>query len=144
MWKRVILIALGVAAVAALAFGTITVAADPATPATPGAQSYHLHLAQVIRLLSIKDQAKLGDFLNTQVTNGKITSDQAAQIETFWTNHHVQFQKRAVVGAVLRIQDESKLESLLNQGVASGKITQAQADKIQAVWEKLHATTSTQ
>jgi hypothetical protein len=138
MWKKITLVLIGIVAVLALGLGTISVAADPAAPLTSGTPTYHIRLGKVLRLLSIRDQAKLEDFLNNAVSSGKLTQEQATQVEQFWTAHHAQFQKRAAVGAVLRIQDEAKLKDLLNQGIASGKITQAQADKITAVWEKLH------
>ncbi len=142
MWKKITLIAVILAAVAAIALGTITVAAEdsppPTDPATPTTPCYHIKLWQVVRLLSVRGQVRLEEYLATQVTDGKLTTEQAAQVETFWTNHHARFQRRVTVGAVLRIQDESRLTDLLNQGVAEGKITQAQADKIQTVWEAIH------
>jgi polyhydroxyalkanoate synthesis regulator phasin len=139
MWKKIVLIFIGIVALVALALGTISVSADPALPPAPGAPAYHIKLGQVIRLLSIRDQSKLEEFLDNAVTSGKLTQDQAARVEQFWVAHHGQFQKRQVVGAVLRIQDQAKLKDLLNQGMAEGKINQEQADKLTAVWEKLHS-----
>ena len=90
------------------------------------------------KLLLVQDQAKVDQLLATAVANNKLTADQAAKIETFWTNHHAKFTKRAVLGTLLRIQDEGQLTAKLNQAVANGKITQDQENKILAAWEKIH------
>ena len=90
------------------------------------------------KLLLVQDQAKVDQLLATAVANNKLTADQAAKIETFWTNHHAKFTKRAVLGSLLRIQDEGQLTAKLNQAVANGKITQDQENKIIAAWEKIH------
>jgi len=90
------------------------------------------------KLLLVQDQAKVDQLLATAVANNKLTADQAAKIETFWTNHHAKFTKRAVLGTLLRIQDEGQLTAKLNQAVANGKITQDQENKIIAAWEKIH------
>jgi len=90
------------------------------------------------KLLLVQDQAKVDQLLATAVANNKLTADQAAKIETFWTNHHAKFTKRVVLGQLIKIQDEGQLNNVLNTALTKGKINQDQANRIIAAWEKIH------
>ena len=115
-------------------------AADPAgtVQATDQNMNRFGRGVMLAKLLLVQDQAKVEQLLATAVSNNKLTADQAAKIETFWTNHHAKFTKRAVLGTLLRIQDEGQLKTLLNTAVSNGKITQDQSNRIVAAWEQIH------
>jgi hypothetical protein len=115
-------------------------AADPGGSVQATAQSMNKtgRAFLLAKLLLVQDQAKVDQLLATAVSNSKLTADQAAKIETFWTNHHAKFTKRVVLGQLIKIQDEGQLNTLLNTALANGKITQDQANKIVAAWETIH------
>ena len=139
--KKVIVVISLVLAVGIFAGVAVPIfAADPAGSVQATNQNLNRpgRAAMLARLLLVQDQAKVDQLLATAVANNKLTADQAAKIETFWTNHHAQFTKRAVLGALIKIQDESKLKDVLSQAVSNGKITQDQESKIIAAWEKIH------
>ena len=74
---------------------------------------------------------------------GKITSDQAIEIEQFWTLHHAQFAWNFVLRRLLRAQNESNVKTYLDKAVANGKITVDQENKVVAIWEVLHTPAPT-
>ena len=129
-----------------LAVGIFSAVAVPIFAADPGGsvQATNQNMNRFGRavmlgkLLLVQDQAKVDQLLATAVANNKLTADQAAKIETFWTNHHAKFTKRVVLGQLLKVQDEGQLKTVLNQALTNGKINQDQFNKIVAAWEKIH------
>jgi hypothetical protein len=141
MKKKIIVIISGVIIAAVLALGVVPVAADAvaASQTTPAAMAARPGRA-LARLLLIQDEAKVDALLAKGVAAGKITADQSAQIKAFWTAHHAEAIKTAILGRLLRVRDEAKLKSFLDKAVANGKITADQEAKIIEAWEAVHTS----
>jgi hypothetical protein len=144
MKKKLIVITCGLILVAVLLFGAMPVAAaDGPTTTTPLAtqQAGNGHLWA--RILSIPDQATLDTLLAKAEANGKITSDQAAKIETFWTNYHAKFVKvvkARILQRLMNVKSEANLKAFLDKAVSAGKITAAQEASIISAWEAAHSS----
>jgi hypothetical protein len=136
--KLMVTVVSTMALIAILAFTVPVIAADTAT-STPPAQITRVNKAKVlVRLLLVRDEAKIDEFLARTVNAGKITEEQAIKIKSFWEAHRSNFAKNLILGRLLRNPDESKVKNILDKAVASGKIQQAQEDKILQAWEILH------
>lgn len=142
MFKKTLAIVCGLLLVSVLAVVVVPVlgADAPGSTQPPATQGIGRigKAVFLVRLLLVKDEAKVDALLAKAEANGKLTEDQVAKLKEFWAAHHEQFTKRVVVHRLLRVQDEAKLKAFLSQAVSNNKISQAQADKIIAVWEKMH------
>ena len=139
MRKKIIVITFGLILSAVLLFGAMPVAAAGSASTTPPATTQTAGKGQLLRrILSIQDQAKLEALLAKAEANGKITADQAAKIEAFWTAHHAQFARARILQRILGIKNETTLDALLAKAQSAGKITADQAAKIKTLWETVH------
>ena len=139
MKKTIIVIASGLIMSAVLLFGVLPVAAADG-PATTAAVTQPAGKGQLLkRILSIQDQAKLEALIAKGEAAGKLTAEQAAKIEAFWSAHHVQFAKAKILQRVLGVKDEAKLKAFLDKAVSAKKITRDQAARIIAIWEAAHS-----
>jgi hypothetical protein len=93
---------------------------------------------QLIRLLTVKDEAKVDALLAKAKGEGKITDPQAVNIKRIWTNHHAQFRPGSPVMRLLQAQDVIKVKAALDKAVSNKRITQQQADRAMDLWQKLH------
>jgi hypothetical protein len=142
--KKWIIIGLVVVALIAVFVVSVPVMAADASPPTPPAQITPANKpGAIIRLLLIQDQTKAFGYVEQAEAAGKITSDQAIEIEQFWTLHHAQFAWNFVLRRLLRAQNESNVKTYLDKAVANGKITVDQENKVVAIWEVLHTPAPT-
>jgi hypothetical protein len=142
--KKWLIIGLVVVALVAIFVVSVPVMAADASPPTPPAQITPANKpGAIIRLLLIQDQTKAFGYVEQAETAGKITSDQAIEIEQFWTLHHAQFAWNFVLRRLLRAQNESNVKTYLDKAVANGKITVDQENKVLAMWEVLHTPAPT-
>jgi hypothetical protein len=138
MNKKIIAVTCGLLISAVLLFGVMPVAAADSPTATAATQQ--AGKGQLLkRILSIQDQAKLEALLAKGVAAGKLTSDQATKIETFWTAHHAQFAKARIMQRILGVKDEAKLKAFLDKAVSAKKITADQEATIITLWETAHS-----
>jgi len=141
--KKIIIITLAVITIIATLAIAVPVFADSSTSPTPPAQITTTNKpGAIVRLLLVQDESKVDAYIATAVADGKITSDQAVKIKDFWTAHHEQFAKNAVLKRLLKAQNESNVKAFLDKAVANGKITQDQENKVISIWEVLHSPTS--
>jgi len=142
--KKWLIIGLVVVALTAVFVVSVPVMAADASPPTPPTQITPANKpGALIRLLLIQDQTKAFGYVEQAETAGKITSDQAIEIEQFWTLHHAQFAWNFVLRRLLRVQNESNVKTYLDKAVANGKITVDQENKVLAIWEVLHTSAPT-
>ena len=93
---------------------------------------------QLIRLLTVQEEAKVGAMLAKAKGEHKITDQQAANIKRIWTNHHAQFSPGSPVMRLLQVQDVIKVKAALDKAVSNKRITQQQMDRAMDLWQKLH------
>ena len=93
----------------------------------------------LVRLLLVRDEAKVDSYIAQAVSNGKLTAGQAVKVKDFWTAHHKQFAWNFVLRRLLRAQNESNVKAYLDKAVTNGKLTLDQENKIIQVWEVLHS-----
>jgi FlaG/FlaF family flagellin (archaellin) len=144
MKNKLLVVTVGLILAAVLLFGIIPVAAadSPSTttpPVTQQAGNGHLW----VRILSVPDQANLDTLLAKAEANGKITTAQAAKIESFWTEYRAKFVKvvkARILQRLLSVKSEANLKTFLDKQVAASKISAAQESTIISMWESAHAT----
>jgi hypothetical protein len=142
--KKWLIIGLVVVALIAVFVVSVPVLAADASPPTPPAQITPANKpGAIIRLLLIQDQTKAFGYVEQAEAAGKITSDQAIEIEQFWTLHHAQFAWNFVLRRLLSAQNESNVKTYLDKAVANGKITVDQENKVLSMWEVLHTPAPT-
>jgi hypothetical protein len=132
-----------VALIAVLVVSVPVMAADASPPAPPTQITPANKPGAIIRLLLIQDHTTAFGYVEQAEAAGKITSDQAIEIEQFWTLHHAQFAWNFVLRRLLRAQNESNVKTYLDKAVANGKITVDQENKVVAIWEVLHTPAPT-
>jgi hypothetical protein len=132
-----------VALIAVLVVSVPVMAADASPPAPPTQITPANKPGAIIRLLLIQDHTTAFGYVEQAEAAGKITSDQAIEIEQFWTLHHAQFAWNFVLRRLLRVQNESNVKTYLDKAVANGKITVDQENKVVAIWEVLHTPAPT-
>lgn len=144
MNKKIIAIICGLLLSAVLIFGVVPVAAATSTTTTTPPATQTVGKAQLlIRILSVPTLAQLETLLTTAEANGKITATQAANIETFWTNHHAQFVKivkAKILQRLLAVKNEANLKAFLDKAASAGKITSTQENTIISLWEAAHSS----
>jgi len=116
------------------------VAVDPPSAIQPSAQSTQQgnRVWAMAPLLMVQDEAKVDALIATGEGDGKITTEQAAKIKEFWSNHHTQFAGAAKLVPLLMVQDEAKVDALIATAEGDGKITTEQAAKIKEFWSNHH------
>jgi len=139
MKKKIIVITSGLLLSAVLLFGVMPVAAADGPTATTAVTQQAGKGQLLKRILSIQDQAKLEALIAKGEAAGKLTTEQAAKIEAFWSAHHAQFAKAKIFQRVLGVRDEAKLKAFLDKAVSANKITPDQAAKIITIWETAHS-----
>jgi len=100
-------------------------------------KAFKVKLQFMKRVIAIKDETKVDAFLAKLVTDGKLTTEQAAKAKELWQNARQKIQVRQAVHRILAIKDEAKLDTILAKLTETGKITTEQATKLKAVWMAL-------
>ena len=150
MFKKKVLIIVLVALVviASFVFAVPALAASSSPPPDPTQITPTNKPGALIRLLLVQDQTKAFAYIAQAEAAGKLTADQAVEVQNFWTAHHKQFAWNFVLRRLLRAQNENNVKTYLDKAVTNSKITQTQEDKIIRIWEILHspvpATTTAQ
>lgn len=139
MKKKIIVVMSGLLLSAVLLFGVMPVAAADGPTATTTVTQPAGKGQLLKRILGIQDQAKLEALIARAEAAGKLTSEQAAKIEAFWSAHHVQFAESKILQRLLGVKDEAKLKAFLDKAVTARRITPEQAAKIITVWETAHS-----
>lgn len=141
--KLLIISSIVLVVIAALAFAVPAMAAD-VSPTTPPSQITPANKpGALIRLLLVQDQTKAFAYVEQAEAAGKLTSDQAIEVEQFWTLHHAKFAWNFVLRRLLKAQDESNVKAYLDKAVSNGKLTVDQENKVIAIWEVIHTPAST-
>jgi|WetSurMetagenome_2_1015567.scaffolds.fasta_scaffold64616_1 hypothetical protein len=136
--KKIIIIAVASLTLVALLLWAVPVfAADSGAPSAQNLPQAG-HVKVLLRLMLIQDEAKVDTLLDKAQQAEKLTVDQAGKIKDFWTQHHAQFTKNALLKRLLSAGNEARVQQFLDKAVQSGKIKQEQADRIIKFRDILH------
>ena len=137
--KKLIIIGIVVLAIiTSLAIAIPVFAANSNATPSPTQLTPQTRAGALLRLLLVQDQSTAFGYVSQAEAAGKITTDQATAIDSFWTEYHAQFAKAVILRRLLRAQNESNVKAFLDKAVASGQITQTQENNVINLWETLH------
>ena len=140
MKKRLLIIGVLVLTLMILAVWAVPAFADGASNSGQTTQNTRqVNKARLlVRILMIRNEAKVDAFLAKAESAGKLNADQVKNIKQIWTNHHEQFERGSILIRLLKANNGTNVRTVLEKAVAAGKIKQRQADRIMALWQKLH------
>jgi polyhydroxyalkanoate synthesis regulator phasin len=153
MTNRIIRTTCVVLAVAALAMGSVAVAAsDRSEKAPPNAPppaertpkpegTRQLTLEDITaRILQMENRNRVEAVLARLVESGRITQGEASQILNAWDEAHPNWRTpiERLAARLMEVQNRNRVEAILDRAVAANFISQDEANQILKDWDETH------